>query len=648
MWLVTEKTQPYSKQKDTKKYIKLPEKKEGEIFVEWEVFKIVRDEILYNEKYVFPELFKIIKKDRLFKWDYILRNKLNWDVNKSATVYPLIKSVHDTFVSNLYETEVSARAVARQEDDVDKTLAAQSFRDWASNIWHVQDVKELCRNEASLLGTSYAIGWVKQFYWLVEYRRDGKNYEDKYEEIIPTMEHISVFDLYYNRNATDFYWTQWKAVRKIVSWEDCLERYKSWTSLEWEKKQEEVKRSSHYVSDKDYKRIYDIKNFEEQFCIDIDANKLGNVEQLIAWMDKNLLCADFSDNQNVEVVEYYCKGNLVVLVNGVVIYDDINPLPNKDPFGIVVYERMPWCVRGRGIGHILMAHQEMIDSHQQAADDMIKMHVNPMYIVERWALEMPWGGTPETLTYRPNKTIENKQPWLPNGWVKPMQWVDFQALQLAFQHIERLKQEADVMVGSNSYVQWGQTKVERSSAWVNARLWVVRSRLRPITTSLARLECKMFETWLAAASVLMDEEIKVRVMGEDESISWVDVKPSDIINRFDLECSNETNILETKALKSQEMMWLIQTIIPNNVDPVTQQPIFDVVDLMQQYVKTLPWNIKVKPYVAPQPIEQEQPIQQPLWQPIQQTPTVDNQWRRLPWETDEQLAMRIMWNNPIQ
>jgi hypothetical protein len=98
----------------------------------------------------------------------------------------------------------------------------------------------------------------------------------------------------------------------------------------------------------------------------------------------------------------------------------------------------------------------------------------------------------------------------------------------------------------------------------------------------------MFETWLAAASVLMDEELKIRVMGEDESISWVEMKPSDIINRFDLECSNETNILEAKTQRSQEMMQLIQTIIPNNIDPVTQQPIFDIVDLMQQYVRTFP------------------------------------------------------------
>jgi hypothetical protein len=34
MGLVTEKTKPYSKQKDSKKYIELPKKDEGESFVE--------------------------------------------------------------------------------------------------------------------------------------------------------------------------------------------------------------------------------------------------------------------------------------------------------------------------------------------------------------------------------------------------------------------------------------------------------------------------------------------------------------------------------------------------------------------------------------------------------------------------------------
>jgi len=194
------------------------------------------------------------------------------------------------------------------------------------------------------------------------------------------MQHISIFDMFYNRNATDFYSTQWKAYRKIISWDDCLERYNSWTLLEKKKKQEEVKRSTNYVSQKDFKRIYDIKNYEDCFCKDLGS--ITNVSELYAWMDKSMLQGDFLDNKNVEVIEYYTKGNLVILVNGVIIYDSINPLPNKDPFGIVVYENLPGCVRGRGIGHILMTHQELIDKHSQVIEDLQTMHSDPMYIVE--------------------------------------------------------------------------------------------------------------------------------------------------------------------------------------------------------------------------------------------------------------------------
>jgi hypothetical protein len=65
--------------------------------------------------------------------------------------------------------------------------------------------------------------------------------------------------------------------------------------------------------------------------------------------------------------------------------------------------------------------------------------------------------------------------------------------------------------------------------------------------------------------------------------------------------------------------------------------------LMQQYVRTFPWNIKVNKFVAPAQPEQlpqeELPPEQWLpWQVPTQQPT---DWWRLPWESDAQLAQRL-------
>lgn len=71
--------------------------------------------------------------------------------DRSNLVYPLISSVHDTFCANLYDTETKSTAVAREEEDVKMTQDAQDFFDRAYSITNADDVKEMIRNEASLI-----------------------------------------------------------------------------------------------------------------------------------------------------------------------------------------------------------------------------------------------------------------------------------------------------------------------------------------------------------------------------------------------------------------------------------------------------------------------------------------------------------------
>jgi hypothetical protein len=43
----------------------------------------------------------------------------------------------------------------------------------------------------------------------------------------------------------------------------------------------------------------------------------------------------------------------------------------------------------------------------------------------------------------------------------------------------------------------------------------MRSRLQPIINSLNRLDSELFQQWLAMATVFMEDEVKVRVVGQD-------------------------------------------------------------------------------------------------------------------------------------
>jgi hypothetical protein len=75
--------------------------------------------------------------------------------HRSNRVFPLIASIHDTFVSNLYEIDVMPRAIARNKEDVEATELAQNFFDWAKEMSELDDKESPIWAESSLIGTSY-------------------------------------------------------------------------------------------------------------------------------------------------------------------------------------------------------------------------------------------------------------------------------------------------------------------------------------------------------------------------------------------------------------------------------------------------------------------------------------------------------------
>lgn len=104
---------------------------------------------------MFPIAYEIIKYDKLFSGDRrLMMSKIGIE-NRSATCYPLISSVKDTFVTNLYDVATKSRAVARYAESQDKTEMAQDFYDWAYSMSDADSATHNAGNEAVLLGTSY-------------------------------------------------------------------------------------------------------------------------------------------------------------------------------------------------------------------------------------------------------------------------------------------------------------------------------------------------------------------------------------------------------------------------------------------------------------------------------------------------------------
>lgn len=67
----------------------------------------------------------------------------------------------------------------------------------------------------------------------------------------------------------------------------------------------------------------------------------------------------------------------------------------------------------------------------------------------------------------------------------------------------------------------------------------------------------------------------------------MDVKPSDIIQRFDFECDSEAGRQATKAERAQTLVNTVNTLAPFFTDPVTQLPLINPSEIIKKAIEQL-------------------------------------------------------------
>ena len=70
---------------------------------------------------------------------------------KSAKIYPLITSIHDTFMASLYDNDLRPKIYPMEEVEPSTVDDAQLFFQWGTEISETEQTNEIIRNEASLI-----------------------------------------------------------------------------------------------------------------------------------------------------------------------------------------------------------------------------------------------------------------------------------------------------------------------------------------------------------------------------------------------------------------------------------------------------------------------------------------------------------------
>ncbi|HNG97107.1 MAG TPA: hypothetical protein PLW93_02440, partial [Candidatus Absconditabacterales bacterium] len=454
------------------------------------------------------------------------------------------------------------------------------YYDWAYRASNADSEKEVIRNEAMLLGTSYAKASFLTTEKSIEYVSNGVVKKSKSRKVYqPELQHINFFNIFCPPDTKDFYKAKWIAYRYISTLGDIKNRY-SGLGLSWSDESKIIKGTP--LSSYDYSRVYDNRGHATRILEGLCSNKINYEGD--EWYNKQIYYIDTKDNQLIEVIEYWEGDRLCILMNGILKYDGISPYPDKPPFMVCTFERQTGTYLGKGLGHKLITLQKEADLVHNGVKDAITMGLYPMFLVPKGSIKDSKGITPNILYWMPSKVLEVVNN-IGNAGIETLKLSDLNYVQLGQQHLAFILSQANEIIGVNSYMSGGQAKVERTSTGVTQRVTAMRSRLQPIINSLNRLDSELFQHWLAMATVFMDDEVKVRVVGTDGFDKWSTIVIGDILNKFDIIAENEANRSAIKEIRAAQSLDAVLKLSSINKHPITGMPFYDITPAIQKVVE---------------------------------------------------------------
>lgn len=528
--------------------------------------------LIHFRNNIFPEWFEEIKMDKLYSKEYEAGLKRHNMKYKSAKIYPLITSIHDTFMASLYDNDLRPKIFPMEEVDAQAVDDAQMFFQWGVEISETEQTNEIIRNEASLIGVSY---WMPWYTTSIMKNDDGENVVT----FIPALFPISAFEMFYSVWATDFYKAPEKFRRRFIPFDWLKDAFypiwdwKGGMEEQIEKKKSAILEAPMPLSKADFTKIYDIDAYSQTYLEFLgDWVPTGDIyDNTFNILDSSSYC---------EVVDLYIGDQLMVMVNGYFVYSGDSPFKYWEDFAIsgrewpfieLTYEKGVGCIPS-WIGKKVMWHQKQCNALYNSLADAMYRHLNPVLAAVQWAITDPTtGNAPTTIGYDEWKVYSINPSYAGmNNAITKIDFTDYNILQLAMNHFENIKADAYTICWVNSYVLWWEWKVERSRYWAEQRVAASKARLSPMIKSIGRFYSKLFyhrlwlakQSWASVAYVQNDDEEYI-------------INLSELDKKFKIVCSADIGVEETKASKVQGLLTMMQNTAAFATNPITGLPDID-------------------------------------------------------------------------
>lgn len=556
---------------------------------DYDIFERCREIVKYFRDNVFPIAFDIVKQKKLYNADIRMALDRAWLRYKSAEIYPLILPIHDTYCSNLHDSNLVPRVIPVTNDDIEMADIGEKYLNRALDVSDKGNLEKVW-NEAALLWDSYCTPWYDIKEQTVV---DENGNREKYNILIPKLYPVSRFELFYTIGARTFESAPEKIRRRFVSYSSLPDVYwPIWDEIEdkinntpW--LEQAILFSPTYISKADFTKIYDIDRLSYDLIQGIVSEKGEQV-----WVAYENAFNVLLSNGFGEVIELYTQGKMILFFNGYKLYDWVSPfyyeynqeLSQEWPF-IGIYYEDTIGTRPMGIGQKLMPHQRKCNQLWNTISDGMYQNLNPMYWIVRGAMVGQDGNAPSMITYEEGKCF-NVEPWYANGWVSALNFIDPNVLSLSMSYLNSIKDDAYTIIGVNSYTVGWQGKIERTWVAVNQRVEATRSRLAPIIKSIGRAYSKLFYHWINLGIKNGIENTLIRLGdNDDKDFSFTKIDLVKLNKDFNIVCSAESQEEALRASKSEGIIRVLNSLTPFVTSPYTGMPIYNTDEAVAEAVR---------------------------------------------------------------
>lgn len=508
--------------------------------------------------------------------------KSQWLSFRTNECQPIIR----TYVDRLYSAIIRANFTTKVYPETAKPEAARRIQNALSACWYRAKVKKSLADQlfdTILFGlwfsrtgfrmTKEVIDQIQDIAINKEYVDEEWNKVERFVELkgkFAEFNWVSLFNLY-GEPSIDFYKQRRLIYRKILPFSDIKERLNGMVQFT-DDMQAIILEHPQPFSTKNFDLIRLIKYYRNSSLSKMPTATDKNVE------DNRNIDEFFevkNDDGHCEYCEMWMKDNLVISVNGYVVFDGVNPRwDGTHPFKVTQFTRSPGVWIADGAGTLLAGAQKLYNSLYNMTFDLSKLHAGPMFVLKPGQ------------QIRGNK--DGKLVWDPFSFVQ-VEWGDTEIKALQFPEINPsttrvmsdILEMANFMIAPSTYnaTEW----VSRSATDAQFKYEWLKDSIINVMESVNEMLALTYQDWIQNMRVHMPEKFNFYYPEGDKS-KWLKkgtLYRSDLEAEYSYEIDSESIREMNKIVERQQFLELLKVINLVGKDPTSGKWLINMTKLAE-------------------------------------------------------------------